>query len=412
MLVLIIPRFHAMICGMCWQPRCAPGNSWSRMARTRRVSRKLYIGWQRHLAQTEWCDVYVTPTGIIATVYHHGEHRTRIQRIIRSGVDLSRVAGVLEVSRAASALTPQQARERLEQVATQPRLYGRWLTTAAVGVACACPSTLFGGAMLEWLITFIAAALAFLARDWMHHHNVSRPLMAGIAAFLAAGIAHGLALLFSALFAAQAISASVLFLVPGVPLVSAMVDLFRGDTVSSVARLASAMLMIVAISAGAWALLLVTQAQMNLDPGRLDVLLLAVPLAFLSACGFAIMFDVPRRALLIAALVGAIGYSVFRLAGLMGLPTGAAAFLAGTTISALAELLARPFRLPTSIFTIPGFLPLVPGAAAFRTLLHFAADDYTNGIEGLVRTTIIVIALAAGIGTISALARLGRRPAV
>ena len=281
MLVLIIPRFHAMICGMCWQPRCAPGNSWSRMARTRRVSRKLYIGWQRHLAQTEWCDVYVTPTGIIATVYHHGEHRTRIQRIIRSGVDLSRVAGVLEVSRAASALTPQQARERLEQVATQPRLYGRWLTTAAVGVACACPSTLFGGAMLEWLITFIAAALAFLARDWMHHHNVSRPLMAGIAAFLAAGIAHGLALLFSALFAAQAISASVLFLVPGVPLVSAMVDLFRGDTVSGVARLASAMLMIVAISAGVWALLLVTQAQMNLDPGRLDVLLLAVPPAFL-----------------------------------------------------------------------------------------------------------------------------------
>lgn len=360
----------------------------------------------------EWCDVYVTPTGIIATVYHHGEHRTRIQRIVRAGVDLSRVSGVLEVSRAAAELTPQQARERLEQVATRPRLYGRWLTTAAVGVACACLSTLFGGGMLEWLVTFVASALAFLARDWMHYYNLSRPLMSGIAAFVAAGVAYGLSLLLGAPFAAQAISASVLFLVPGVPLISAMVDLFRGDTVSGMARLASAILLIVAISAGVWAMLLGTQAQMNLDPGRLDTLLLAVPLAFLSSCGFAIMFDVPYRALLVAALVGAIGYTVFRLAGRAALPTGAAAFLAGMAISALAELLARPFRLPTSIFTIPGFLPLVPGAAAFRTLLHFAGDDYTGGIEGLVRTTIIVVALAAGIGTISALARLGRKPVV
>ncbi|MBC8160883.1 MAG: threonine/serine exporter family protein, partial [Roseiflexaceae bacterium] len=213
-------------------------------------------------------------------------------------------------------------------------------------------------------------------------------------------------------FAAPAISASVLFLVPGVPMVSSIADLFRGDTVSGVARLASAVLLVVAIAAGLWAMLLLTQAQIDFTPGRLDLLLLAVPLAALATAGFAIMFDVPYRVLLPAALVGGAGYAVYRLAGLAGLPSGAAAFLAGLMISLLSELLARVLRMPTSMFSIPGFLPLVPGAAAFRALLDFAADDYAAGSEGFVRTIIIVMALAAGIGTVNALVRLGRRPVV
>ncbi|MBC8161342.1 MAG: threonine/serine exporter family protein, partial [Roseiflexaceae bacterium] len=190
----------------------------------------------------EWCDVYVTPTGLIATVYSRGEHRTRIQRIVRSGVDLSRVAGVLAISRAAAggALSVAQVRERLSQVASQPRLYNRWLTTAGVGLACGCLSLLFGGGVPELAITFVAAALAFLLREWLHQQTLSRALMTGLTALFASALAYGLATLAGAQFAAPAISASVLFLVPGVPMVSSIADLFRGDTVSGVARLASA----------------------------------------------------------------------------------------------------------------------------------------------------------------------------
>src|SRR4051812_7407517 len=44
-------------------------------------------------------DVYVTPSGIIASATSHDEHRTLTQRVIKSGIDLSRFAAVLELSR-------------------------------------------------------------------------------------------------------------------------------------------------------------------------------------------------------------------------------------------------------------------------------------------------------------------------
>lgn len=360
----------------------------------------------------DWCDVYVTPTGMVATISAGGDHRTRIQRVVRSGVDLSRIAAVLAVSREAVSgnLTRIAVREQVEHIAVQPRTYGRYLTTLAVGLACACTAVLFGGGLWEFAITLLAAAGAFLLREPLLRMQFSRPLLTALTAFVASALAYGLAWVVGAAHPAQAVTASVLFLVPGVLMISSVVDLFRGDTVSGVARGTSALLVLIAIAGGLWAMLLVTRAQMNLELGRLDNVPLAMGLAFCSSVGFGVLFDVPQRALLVAALVGALAYGIDRWGLLVGMPSGAAAFIAGLAISALAEVLSRPFRLPTTVFTIPGFLPLVPGAAAFRTLLNFVADDYMNGTASLVRTAIIVVALAAGIGAGGALARVGRKP--
>jgi uncharacterized membrane protein YjjB (DUF3815 family) len=78
-------------------------------------------------------------------------------------------------------------------------------------------------------------------------------------------------------------------------------------------------------------------------------------------------------------------------------------------IGVLAELLARALRQPTMLFSIPGFIPLVPGSAAFRTLLEFVGADYAAGTASLVRTALLTAALAAGLGTVNALARIRQR---
>lgn len=357
----------------------------------------------------EGCDVYVTPTGILATITIGSEHRTRIQRISRAGVDLSRIAAVIEISRQAwrRNLDRVGVRAALERIATQPRAYNLFVTTLGVGLACASSAVLFGGGVWEYGLTFVAAMMAFLVRDRLVHAQVSRALVTAIVAVIGSALALTLTKALGTPHPAQAMSASVLFLVPGVLMISSVADLFRGDTISGTARAVSALLTLVAIAGGVWATLLVSRVQIDWTPSTLNNVPLAAALAFCSAGGFGIMFDVPRRALLAAALVGAIAVGCYRALLLSDLPTGAAAFLAGATISLLAEVLSRIFRMPTSIFAIPGFLPLVPGSAAFRTLLDFIADDYTTGTANLVRTVIIVVALAAGIGTISALVRLG-----
>ena len=352
-------------------------------------------------------EVYVTPTGVITTGVAGAEHRTRILRISRSGVDLSRVAAVLEVSRRADAglLDRQNVRAVLEQIATQPREYSHLLTTAAVALACASAAVLFGGGWRESLVALLAAGAAHLPRNWLTERIPNRSLVTGLVAALGTTLGLLLANLLQAPLPAPALLGSVLFLVPGLLMVSSTSDLFRGDTISSLARAASAALVLVSIGAGVWLALLLSGAHVDLTPGQPPGLPSAL-LAGLSASGFGMLFNVPRRALLFGALVGALAYLMRLLALRLGLPLEAATFLGGTMIGLCGELLARLRHLPTTLFTIPGFIMLVPGTTAFRSLIDFVNARYDAGIQNLVLALLLTGALAAGLGTVSALARL------
>jgi uncharacterized membrane protein YjjB (DUF3815 family) len=60
---------------------------------------------------------------------------------------------------------------------------------------------------------------------------------------------------------------------------------------------------------------------------------------------------------------------------------------------------------------VPGIITLVPGGVAFRTMLAFAQGDTPAGTADLVRTALFAGALAAGLGTVTALAALRLRKA-
>jgi uncharacterized membrane protein YjjB (DUF3815 family) len=122
-----------------------------------------------------------------------------------------------------------------------------------------------------------------------------------------------------------------------------------------------------------------------------------------------VLFNVPRRALLLAGCVGALAYTTRQIALAGGAPPEAAAFASGLAIGVAAELLARRLLLPTAIFSIPGFIPLVPGVQAFRTVLDFVDADYAGGTASLIQAALLTAALAAGLGTINALVRQTRQ---
>jgi uncharacterized membrane protein YjjP (DUF1212 family) len=374
-----------------------------------------------------WMEVYATPTGIVASAVSGSEHRTRIQRITAGGVDLSKIAAVLDVSRraASGALEPEATRAELERIARRPRAYGPLLTTASVALACGCFAVLFGGGVWELLVALLVTALSYPLQLLLLRARVGPLLAGGATATFASYLALQLALWLPAL--SQAVqryapqlplptpdpaivgASSVVLLVPGVVMVSSIADLFRGDTTSGVARATSAMMTIGAIATGMWAALLLTGAQVDVAPATQPNLPLALAMALLSAAGFAVLFDVPRRALLPAALVGAAAYGARVVALGVGLPPEAAIFAAGLVIGATSEALARLMRIPTMIFTIPGFIPLVPGVLAFVTMLLLVNGSYEPGVASLVRTALLTAALAAGMGIADALARAGRR---
>lgn len=362
----------------------------------------------------ERLDVFATPSGIVTTALARELHRTRIVRVMKTGIDLSRVAAVNALAERAGELSRAQLRDELERIARAPRRFGEALTVLAVGAACACFALLFGGSASDAAVAGAAAGVGQAVREGLARWQVGRLALTFLVAVLAAGLGLMGARWLGTPEPGLVVAASVLLLVPGVLMVSSVADLFRGDTLSGMARATSSALVVATVGAALFVVLLVSGGGVALSTSSPPGLGVATPLALAATVGFAVLFDVPRRALVPCALVGAVGYAVRGGSALLAphMPPEVAMFLAGFAIVLLSEPISYALRMPTSIFVIPGFIPLVPGVLAFRTVLELAAQDYTAGTATLVQTSLRVGSLAAGIGTSQALIRSRRRPVV
>lgn len=124
----------------------------------------------------------------------------------------------------------------------------------------------------------------------------------------------------------------------------------------------------------------------------------------------AVLFNVPRSALLWAALAGLMGWAVQIRVGLNGLPPAAGALLGALTVSLAGEALARARRMPALVFVVPGILPLVPGTRAFQAMLALLRQDHglaaVEGAQALVAAGGIAVGLLMG----TALTRAWGRP--
>lgn len=201
----------------------------------------------------EWLDVYPTPTGIIVSAMASGEHRTRIRRVPALGVDLGRLSGVLALSRQAVAgqASRGDVRAGLERVAALPRAYAGWFTVLMVACASACASALSGGGLAEFSLGALAAALTLLARNGLNRF-FGRPVLLTTA--ISALIGSSAAVLGTSWLACQrpdlVILASIISLIPGIPMVNSVSDLINANYVSGLARGAQAALHLAAIATG------------------------------------------------------------------------------------------------------------------------------------------------------------------
>lgn len=129
--------------------------------------------------------------------------------------------------------------------------------------------------------------------------------------------------------------------------------------------------------------------------------------AGIAALGFAILFNVPVRTLWACAVCGSVAYAARTLLVALGGVSIEAATLVGSTLAGFAAvLLGRWLHVPAPVLVMPGVIPLIPGALAFRTmidLLNLTAAPSAN--EKLVaiaavnafRTVLIIGAIAAGV---------------
>ncbi|TNF25776.1 MAG: threonine/serine exporter [Deltaproteobacteria bacterium] len=128
--------------------------------------------------------------------------------------------------------------------------------------------------------------------------------------------------------------------------------------------------------------------------------------AFLGAgatLGFAVWFNVPRKALVWVVLVGTAGVLVRQLLMEAGMPIAFATFWAALGVGVFGLNRAKPFRFPRVIFTVTGIIPLIPGAPAYDSLVHLSRGDIDGGTAAVVKALLVMMAIAAGLATARAL---------
>ena len=88
--------------------------------------------------------------------------------------------------------------------------------------------------------------------------------------------------------------------------------------------------------------------------------------AFLAIFCFAMMLETPRKYIVCAGVVGALGWFVYLFAGKCGANDVLATFLSALTIAFVSHVFARIFKTPVTGFLIAGILPTVPGAGMYH----------------------------------------------
>ncbi|TWI53212.1 threonine/serine exporter family protein [Halalkalibacter nanhaiisediminis] len=118
---------------------------------------------------------------------------------------------------------------------------------------------------------------------------------------------------------------------------------------------------------------------------------------FMATVAFGVIFNVPKRVVWIGGVIGALAWFIYSTLPEFGVTVVFATAVASLVSATSSHLLARKYRVPVTIFSIPGIIPLVPGSRAYFTMLAFVDGDYILGLQLGIETMLQAGAIAAGL---------------
>ncbi|MBK7972968.1 MAG: threonine/serine exporter family protein [Deltaproteobacteria bacterium] len=311
--------------------------------------------------------------------------------------------------------SPRALAASLDAIEAAPLRHSLRSIVPAIALACGSFAVLNGGGPFEVAASALGGGAGQALRAQLHRRRVNQYAVTALCAFTAAGV-------YSLLFAAArhagwsverptvGFISSVLFLVPGFPLVTSLLDVMQHQTTAAVSRLAYATMLLLAAVLGVAGVIAWVGTSVDAPPalalGPIALFAVRAAASFVGACGFAILFQGSWRNVLHVGLLAIVGNEtrlVLRDAGLaLALATFAGAFALGVA----ASLTLRSSGEPRVILTIPGVLMMVPGLYAFRTIVLFDRGEILAALQAGISVIFVLAAMAMGL----AAARFATQP--
>lgn len=127
---------------------------------------------------------------------------------------------------------------------------------------------------------------------------------------------------------------------------------------------------------------------------------LQVVSAFVGVVAVAVLFQVPKKNLVLAGVTGAAGWFLELVAEEVSGNALLSYFLAAFLVAILSQIFARVSKAPVTLYLVTGILPLVPGVGMYRTVYYLLQSNheltsyyfsYTLQIAGMIALAIFVV---------------------
>ena len=126
---------------------------------------------------------------------------------------------------------------------------------------------------------------------------------------------------------------------------------------------------------------------------------------FLGSLGFAILYKIRGKKLIVASFGGFMAWALFLLLGLFMDSEPMRYLIVSMSISLYAEILARVLKTPTTTFIITALIPLIPGGSLYYTMSSAFDGNFDIFLRNAVSTLSLALALAIGVAIIATGAR-------
>jgi uncharacterized membrane protein YjjP (DUF1212 family) len=347
---------------------------------------------------------------ITATVRRAGEWATVMREIGPPGINAWRIAELERFAKSAGpGLSPSAIAVKISEIESTAPHYPGVQIAAAVAAASAAFAFLNGAAVPEMIAAAIGGGIGqwvrlLLSRRQLNHYGVAAlsAVAASGAYVLAAMLARYAGVEFSHYPAG--FIASVLFLIPGFPLIAALFDLLQYQAVAAVSRLAYGVMILLAVAFG----LSIVVGLAGIDLSRQPPLELAYPLklllravaSFVAGCAFAMLFNSSPRTALAAGFLALVANGLRLVLNDMGMMLAPAAFFSALAIGIVALVMDRCFDVPRMAVVVAPVVIMVPGMYAFEMIVLFNRGQILDALQASASCGFVLGALAMGLATV------------
>ena len=374
----------------------------------------------------EHLHIYVQFNMLMVNLSDDEHSFTKFQRCTKHGINMTTISLISKLSWKAIAedYTIEQYAEELEKIKNRPRNYTPLQVAIGTGFACGGFCIQFGCDWMAFFYASLAAAIGMYLRGFLLRRGYNNYMGIAVAAFVSTILAYLTMFLPDSWTSTplHPLLACALFIVPGVPLINFVDDMLDNYIQVGLTRAINTFLIIVAMSFGIAFFLKISNFDLTqfykipMIPHNtyIDYAVAAA----ISAMGFSMIFNIPRRLLWVVAIGGIIAVCTRNFVNLgpsnnnigldMGLAIGS---LAGSTlISLLCIKAVHWFHTPHHVISIPSVIPMVPGVLMYRALVGLiemsgVVGELTNAVKFGMGSAITIMCIALGVAIPNVFAR-------